>query len=50
MSKLKKALQKAKEVRGIENENLYRDSVKKQKVMPLTGEVAGECRPEMNAF
>jgi non-specific protein-tyrosine kinase len=47
MSKLKKALQKAKEVRGIENENLYRDSVKKQKVMPLTGEVAGECRPEL---
>jgi non-specific protein-tyrosine kinase len=47
MSKLKKALQKAKEVRGIENENLYRDSVKKQKVMPPTGEVAGECRPEL---
>ena len=47
MSKLKKALQKAKEVRGIENENLYRDSVKKQKVMPPTGEVASECRPEL---
>jgi non-specific protein-tyrosine kinase len=47
MSKLKKALQKAKEVRGIDNGNLYRDSIKNQKVMPPTGEAAGQCRPEL---
>jgi non-specific protein-tyrosine kinase len=47
MSKLKKALQKAKEVRGIDNENLYSDSIKKQKVMPPNGETARECRPEL---
>jgi non-specific protein-tyrosine kinase len=47
MSKLKKALEKAKEVRGIDNENLYGDSTKKQKVMPSTGAAISECRPEL---
>jgi non-specific protein-tyrosine kinase len=47
MSKLKKALQKAKEDRGIDNENLYSDSIKKQKVLPTTVEAAGQCRPEL---
>ena len=47
MSKLKKALEKAKEVRGVDNENLYRDSIKKQKVMPSTGAATSECRPEL---
>ena len=47
MSKLKKALEKAKEDRGIDTENLYRDSIKRQKVMPPNGEAAGHCRPEL---
>jgi non-specific protein-tyrosine kinase len=47
MSKLKKALNKAKETRGIDKENLYGDSIKKQKVMPSTGVAISECRPEL---
>jgi non-specific protein-tyrosine kinase len=47
MSKLKKALQKAKEVRGIDSENLYRETIKAQKVTPPTGKAARECRPEL---
>jgi non-specific protein-tyrosine kinase len=47
MSKLKKALQKAKEVRGIENENVYSDTTRRQKATPLNGKAAKECRPEL---
>jgi non-specific protein-tyrosine kinase len=47
MSKLKKALQKAKEVRGIDNENVYRDPAKRRKVMPQNAEAAKKCPPEL---
>ena len=47
MSKLKKALQKAKEVRGIDNENVYRDTSRRKKGAPQNNEAAKECRPEL---
>lgn len=47
MSKLKKALQKAKEDRGLDNETVYTDSFKKQKVRPANDRTVEPCRPEL---
>jgi non-specific protein-tyrosine kinase len=48
MSKLKKALQKAKEVRGINDETVYRDAARRQKAKPQNGDEAEkDCRPEL---
>lgn len=50
MSKLKKALEKAKEVRGIDDENVYKDSIKRKQAIPPNGKTAKECRPELKIF
>jgi non-specific protein-tyrosine kinase len=48
MSRLKKALDKAKEMRGLEGENLYKAN-KKSKLSPFKAVNAEtECRPEMD--
>jgi len=48
MSRLKKALEKAKESRGLEGENLYKTN-KKPKLSPFkTVKAETECRPEMD--
>lgn len=48
MSRLKKALDKAKEIRGLEGENLYKAN-KKSKLSPFKAVKAEtECRPEMD--
>ena len=47
MSKLKKALQKAKENRGYESEILGKDGNRINKVRRSNGHAARECRPEL---
>jgi non-specific protein-tyrosine kinase len=47
MSKLKKALEKAKEDRGIESQNLYRDIKKSPKPIGPKGRINDVCRPEI---
>jgi non-specific protein-tyrosine kinase len=47
MSKLKKALEKAKEDRGIESQNLYRDIKKSPKPIGQKDRINDVCRPEI---
>lgn len=47
MSKLKKALQKAKEVRGIDNANVYRDSINTKRTIRSNVEAVKQYRPEL---
>ncbi len=48
MSKLRKALEKAKENRGIENQNFYRDIKKSQKPISPKDRENDLCRPEID--
>ncbi len=48
MSKLKKALEKAKETRGIQSQNLYNDIKTSSKSVDLQVKEADECRPEID--
>ena len=47
MSKLKKALEKAKETRGSESENLYRNIKNSPKTISTHAKLDTECRPEI---
>lgn len=47
MSKLRKALKKAKESRGYDNGISYKDSNKTRKVVSSKGQAVRECRPEL---
>ena len=47
MSKLKKALEKAKETRGAENQNVYRDIRESQKTISTHAKLDEKCRPEI---
>ena len=47
MSKLKKALEKAKETRGSESENLFRNSKSSPKTISTRARLDTECRPEI---
>ena len=48
MSKLKKALEKAKEDRGIEGQNLFSDNIKVEKSLNSEVYQNGVCRPEID--
>jgi non-specific protein-tyrosine kinase len=47
MSKLKKALEKAKETRGAEKQNVYRDIKGSPKIISTQAKYDAECRPEI---
>ena len=48
MSKLKKALEKAKETRGVQSQNLYNDIKTSSKSADLQVKEEDECRPEID--
>lgn len=48
MSKLKKALEKAKETRGVQSQNLYNDIKTSSKSVDLQVKEEDECRPEID--